>query len=75
MARMSESEKRHVPKSERGVPGKSGTGSYPMPDAAHARAAVGLAAMHHGKNSAFTKRIRAKAHKLGFGGGPVGEDT
>lgn len=71
--RMSEAAKRAVPKSERGVPGKSGTGSYPMPDAAHARAAVGLAAMHHGKNSAFTRRIKAKAHKLGFGGGKLSE--
>lgn len=67
MARMSEAAKRAVPKSERGVPGKSGTGSYPMPDAKHARAAVGFAAMHHG--SAFAAKIRAKAHKLGFLGG------
>jgi hypothetical protein len=67
MARMSEAAKRRVPKSERGVPGKSGTGSYPMPDKAHARAAVGLAAMHHGANSAFTRKIKAKASKLGYG--------
>lgn len=65
--RMSEAAKRKVPKSERGVPGKSGTGSYPMPDAKHAKAAIGLAAMHHGSNSSFTKRIKAKAHKLGYG--------
>ena len=64
MARMTEAAKRAVPKSEKGVPGKSGTGSYPMPDAAHRRAAVGFAAMHHGANSAFTKRIKAKAAKL-----------
>ena len=66
---LSEAAKKKVPKSERGVPGKSGTGSYPMPDAEHARAAVGLAAMHHGKNSSFTKKIRAKAKSLGYGGG------
>jgi hypothetical protein len=65
MAILSEKEKRAVPKSERGVPGKSGTGSYPMPDAAHAKAAVGLAAMHHGP--AFASKIKAKANKLGFG--------
>ena len=65
--RMSEAAKRAVPKSERGVPGKSGTGSYPMPDAKHAKAAVGLAAMHHGSNSAFTRKIKAKARKLGYG--------
>lgn len=67
MARMSEAAKRAVPKSERGVPGRSGTGSYPMPNQAHARAAVGLAAMHHGANSAFTRKIKAKARKLGYG--------
>lgn len=64
MARLSEAAKRKVPKSERGIPGKSGTGSYPMPDEAHARAAIGFAAMHHGKNSAFTRKIKAKAKKL-----------
>jgi hypothetical protein len=64
---LTEAAKKSVPKSKRGVPGKSGTGSYPMPDAEHARAAVGLAAMHHGKNSSFTKKIRAKAKSLGYG--------
>jgi hypothetical protein len=74
MARLSEKAKRAVPKNERGVPSKSGTGSYPMPDAAHARAAIGFAAMHHGP--AFASKIRAKAHKLGFGGGgPVDSKT
>jgi hypothetical protein len=63
---LSEAAKKKVPASKRGVPGKSGTGSYPMPDKAHAKAAVGLAAMHHGKNSAFTKKIRAKAKSLGY---------
>lgn len=65
--RMSESAKKHVPKSERGVPGKSGTGSYPMPDAKHAAAAIGFAAMHHGP--AFAAKIRAKAKSLGYAGG------
>jgi len=64
---MTEAAKRHVPKSERGVPGKSGTGSYPMPDARHAAAAIGFAAMHHGP--AFASKIRAKARRLGFAGG------
>jgi hypothetical protein len=64
---LTEAAKKSVPKSKRGVPGKSGTGSYPMPDAEHARAAVGLAAMHHGKDSSFTKKIRAKAKSLGYG--------
>jgi hypothetical protein len=67
MAILSEAQKKAVPKSQRGVPGKSGTGSYPMPDAAHAKAAVGLAAMHHGP--AFASKIRRKARNLGFFGG------
>lgn len=64
MARLSESAKKAVPKSEKGVPGKSGTGSYPMPDAKHAAAAIGFASMHHGK--AFAAKIRKKAKSLGY---------
>lgn len=63
--RMSEAAKRAVPRSERGVPSKSGTGSYPLDTPRHRKSAVALAAMHHGSNSAFTKRIRAKAKRLG----------
>lgn len=66
MAILSESAKKKVPKSERGIPSKSGTGSYPMPDKAHERAALGLAAMHHGKNSSTYRQVRAKAKKLGY---------
>jgi hypothetical protein len=61
---MSEAAKKAVPKSERGVPGKSGTGSYPLDTAKHRGEAVSLAAMHHGSNSAFTNRIRARAGKV-----------
>lgn len=61
---LTEAQKKATPKSKRGVPGKSGTGSYPMPDQEHAQKAEALAAMHHGKRSKFTKRIRAKAHQL-----------
>lgn len=64
MSRLTERAKKAVPKSERGVPGKSGTGSYPMPDAKHAAAAIGFAAMHHGP--AFAAKIRAKARRLGY---------
>lgn len=64
---MTEAEKKRVPKSKRGVPGKSGTGSYPMATAKQRGEAKALAAMHHGKNSAFTKRIDAKADRLGGG--------
>jgi hypothetical protein len=63
---LTEAAKRKVPKAKRGLPGESGTGSYPMPDKAHAKAAVGLAAMHHGKNSPVTKKVRAKAKSLGY---------
>ena len=66
MARMSEAAKKAVPTSKRGVPSKSGSGSYPMPDKKHARAAVAFAAMHHGSSSPFTQRIRAKAKSLGL---------
>lgn len=62
---MTEAAKRAVPKSERGVPGKSGTGSYPLDTPKHRGEAVALASMHHGANSAFTRRIKAKAVKLG----------
>ena len=61
---MSEAAKRAVPKSERGVPGKSGTGSYPLNTPKHRAEAVALAAMHHGSHSAFTNRIRARANKV-----------
>jgi hypothetical protein len=64
MAVLTEAAKKKVPKSKRGVPGKSGTGSYPMPDKEHAHIAESYAAKYHGKNSAFAKKIRAKAHKL-----------
>ena len=56
MARLTEKQKRAVPKSKRGVPSKSGTGSYPMPDKKHAAVAKGLAAMHHSKNKGAIDR-------------------
>ena len=62
---MSEAEKKAVPKAERGVPGKSGTGSYPLNTPKHRAEAVALAAMPHGSNSSFTKHIKEKAVKLG----------
>ena len=66
---MSEAAKRAVPKHLRGVPSKSGTGSYPLETKSERAHAVSLAAMHHGSNSAFTRRIRAKARRLGMGKG------
>jgi hypothetical protein len=39
---------------------EAGAGAYPIPDIEHARAALGFAAMHHGKNSAIYKEIARK---------------
>jgi hypothetical protein len=59
MARLSEMEKKAVPRRRRGIPGKSGTGSYPMPDAAHARSALGFWKMHHpGQPAPFAAKAR-----------------
>jgi hypothetical protein len=63
---MTEAQKKATPKSRRGVPSKSGTGSYPMNNAKQAGEAAALAAMHHGKDSPFTKKIRRKAKSLGY---------
>ena len=62
MARLSEKQKRAVPKSQRGLPGKSGTGSYPMPDRAHARSAKSYAARFASPGQ--RARIDAKANKI-----------
>ena len=59
---LSEKQKRAVPKKERGLPEKSGTGSYPMPDAAHARAAKSYAARF--ASPAQRARIDAKADRI-----------
>jgi hypothetical protein len=64
MARMTEAAKVATPKSHRGVPSKSGTGSYPMNNAKQAAHAVSLGGMHHGP--AFAAKMRQKAHSLGF---------
>ena len=61
MARLTEKQKKAVPKSQRGVPSKSGTGSYPMPDKAHATAALRL--IGHASPSE-RPAIRAKANKI-----------
>lgn len=37
-------------------------GKYPIPDKAHARAAEGFCAMHHGAGSAECRAVRAKVH-------------
>lgn len=66
MAKLTEKQKRAVPKSKRGIPSKSGTGSFPMPDKKHARAALMLI-----NKAPASKRaaIRAKARKVLAGKG------
>lgn len=60
MAKLTMAERKRLPKSDFAVPSKApGAGSYPMPDAAHARVAKGLAAMHGGP----VKAVNAKAKK------------
>lgn len=61
-----------VPKKEFAMPGKSPEGhseekgKYPMPDKAHARAAIGFCAMHHGAGSSECQTVKSKAQtKLG----------
>lgn len=63
MAKMTEKQKRAVPRSQRGVPGKSGTGSFPIPDKAHARAALAL--IRHAPPSARARIRRMAAEMLG----------
>lgn len=61
---MTEAAKKATPKSHRGVPSKSGTGSYPMNTEKQADEAVSLGGMHHGP--AFAAKMRRKAESLGF---------
>ena len=62
MAVLSAADRKALPKSSFLVPSKApGPGSYPVPDAAHRRAAVGLAGMHHGSSGAAA--IRGKIQK------------
>ena len=63
MAKLTMAQRRALPKSDFAVPSKApGPGSYPEPDANHARVAIGLAAMHGGPVAA----VKAKAKKKGF---------
>jgi hypothetical protein len=62
MAKLTEKAKRAVPKSKRGLPGKSGTGSYPMPDKKHAAVAKGYAKRF--ASPAQRAKINAKANAI-----------
>ena len=75
-ADLSAGERKALPKSDFARPqhaktpeGKASSGSYPIPDAKHARSALGFAAMHHGKDSATYRQVAAKVHaKFGSDG-------
>lgn len=68
MAKLSMAQRRALPKSDFLVPSRApGPGSYPVPDKAHERAAVGLAGMHHGKSGASKIRHELEAKKGSYG--------
>jgi hypothetical protein len=60
LAQLTASTRRALPDSAFAGPGRS----YPMEDKAHARAAIGFAAMHHGK--AAGERMKKKAEARGL---------
>lgn len=62
MSVLNEADKRAVPESQQGLPEKSGTGSYPMPDKKHAAVAKGYAKRF--ASPAERKRIDAKANAI-----------
>jgi hypothetical protein len=62
MAVLTEAQKKTVPESQQGLPEKSGTGSYPMPDRKHA--AIAKAYAKRFASPAEEKRIDAKANKI-----------
>lgn len=72
MAVLSAADRRAVPKKDFGVPSKApGPGSYPMPDKAHAEAALRL---DHNASPSEKAHIDAMAHeKLGEKGGESGK--
>jgi hypothetical protein len=64
---LTEGERASMPKSEFAHPQHAKTkkqkeepGGYPVPDKQHARSALGFAAMHHGKDSAIYRQVKAK---------------
>lgn len=62
MAKLSMAQRKALPKSDFAVPSKApGPGSYPMPDAAHAKNAKARASQFAGPS--VKKRVDAKANK------------
>ncbi|HSV90950.1 MAG TPA: hypothetical protein VLH80_07605 [Nitrospiraceae bacterium] len=66
MAKLTPTARSKLSRSTFAVPSKApGPGSYPIPDANHAKVAIGLASMHH---SSKLPQIRAAAkRKFGIG--------
>lgn len=68
MAKLTAAQRKNIPKSQMGLPGKATkkggavSGSYPMPDKAHARAAKSYAARFATPSQRAT--INAKANKV-----------
>lgn len=71
MAKLTTAARAALPKKVFGLPEKApGSGSYPIEDAGHARAALRLA---HNASPANQKRIKAKVHRMYPGmGAPSG---
>lgn len=68
MAKLSAAQRKNIPTSKFGLPskaksakGKAKSGSYPMPDKNHARAAL---SMMHNASPAQQTKIRAKANRM-----------
>lgn len=67
MAKLSTEQRKALPKSKFALPGKGegphgkGPGSYPIPDAAHARNALSRVAQHG--TSTEKAQVRAKVHR------------
>ena len=61
MAKLTAAKRKKIPKSEFGVPSKApGSGSYPMPDAAHARNALARVSQHGTPTEKAKVRAKAK---------------
>lgn len=77
MAILSNKKRQSLPKSSFALPGKGegpsgkGSGSYPIPDASHARAALSRAAQHASpaEQAAIKRKVAAKFPNIGKKGG------
>lgn len=62
MAKLSSNQRKHLPKKDFAVPSNApGSGSYPIPDKAHARNALARVAQHG--TAAEKAEVRRKVHK------------